>query len=54
MYGGFSNYTPIEELRERFRADPPDELVYHRHNAVPDQKMIVILMDDPHKMHFYT
>lgn len=53
MCGRFSNFTPIEALRERFQADPPDEPVYPRYNAAPGQRLIVIPMDDPHKMHFY-
>ena len=53
MCGRFSNFTPIEVLRVRFRDDPPDEPVYPRYNAAPGQKLIVIPMDDPHKMHFY-
>jgi putative SOS response-associated peptidase YedK len=53
MCGRFSNFTPIEELRRRFRAEIPDEPVYPRYNAAPGQKLIVIPMDDPHKMHFY-
>jgi putative SOS response-associated peptidase YedK len=53
MCGRFSNFTPIEALRERFQADPPDEPVYPRYNAAPGQKLIVIPMDDPHKMHLY-
>jgi len=52
MCGRFSNFSPIEILRERFRADPPDEPVYPRYNAAPGQKLIVIPMGDPHKMHF--
>jgi putative SOS response-associated peptidase YedK len=53
MCGRFSNFTPIEALRERFRADPPDEPVYPRYNAAPGQRLIVIPMSDPHKMHLY-
>jgi putative SOS response-associated peptidase YedK len=53
MCGRFSNFSPIEVLRERFRADPPDEPVYPRYNAAPGQRLIVIPVDDPHKMHFY-
>lgn len=51
MCGRFSNYTPLEILRERFKADPPDEPVYPRYNAAPGQRLLVIPMDDPHKMH---
>ena len=53
MCGRFSNFTPIEELRERFQADPPDEPVYPRYNAAPGQRLIVIPINDPHTMHFY-
>jgi putative SOS response-associated peptidase YedK len=52
MCGRFSNFTPLEALRERFQADPPDEPVYPRYNAAPGQRMIVIPLDDPRKMHF--
>ena len=52
MCGRFSCFTPLEALRERFDAEAPDEPVYPRYNAAPGQKMIVIPMDDPHKMHF--
>ena len=53
MCGRFSNFSPLEALRERFRADPPDEPVYPRYNAAPGQRLIVIPMDDPKKMHLY-
>jgi len=53
MCGRFSNFTPIEALRERFRADPPGEPVYPRYNAAPGQRLIVIPINDPHTMHFY-
>jgi len=53
MCGRFSNFSPLEVLRERFRADPPDEPVYPRYNAAPGQRLIVIPMSDPHKMHLY-
>jgi len=53
MCGRFSNFSPLDVLRNRFRVDPPDEPVYPRYNAAPGQKLIVIPMDDPHKMHFY-
>jgi len=52
MCGRFSCFTPLEALRERFQADPPDEPVYPRYNAAPGQRMIVIPLDDPRKMHF--
>ena len=52
MCGRFSCFTPLEALRERFDAEAPDEPVYPRYNAAPGQKMIVISLDDPHKMHF--
>ncbi len=52
MCGRFSNFTPIEALQKRFQADPPDEPVYPRYNAAPGQKMIIIPLDDPQKMHF--
>ena len=53
MCGRFSNFSPLEVLREIFRADPPDEPVYPRYNAAPGQRLIVIPMDDPQKMHLY-
>lgn len=53
MCGRFSIFSPLEVLRERFRADPPGEPVYPRYNAAPGQRLIVIPMDDPHKMHLY-
>ena len=53
MCGRFSIFTQIQELKQRFDADLPDEPVFPRYNAAPGQKMIVIPMDDPHKMHFY-
>jgi hypothetical protein len=53
MCGRFSIFTPIRELRQRFNADPPDESVTPRYNAAPGQNLIVIPMDDPHKMHLY-
>lgn len=53
MCGRFYNFSPLEVLRERFRADPPDEPVYPRYNAAPGQRLIVIPMDDSKKMHFY-
>lgn len=52
MCGRFSNFTPLDALRERFDAEAPDALVYPRYNAAPGQKMIVIPLDDPRKMHF--
>jgi putative SOS response-associated peptidase YedK len=52
MCGRFSCFTPLDALRERFDAEAPDEQVYPRYNAAPGQKMIVIPLDDPHKMHF--
>jgi len=53
MCGRFSNFSPLEVLREIFRADPPDEPVYPRYNAAPGQRLIIIPMDDPQKMHLY-
>jgi putative SOS response-associated peptidase YedK len=53
MCGRFSCFTPLEALRERFQADPPDEQVYPRYNAAPGQRLIVIPMGDPNKMHLY-
>jgi putative SOS response-associated peptidase YedK len=53
MCGRFSIFTPIEELRQRFNADPPDEAVVPRYNAAPGQSLIVIPMADPKKMHLY-
>ena len=53
MCGRFSIFTPIQELQQRFNADPPDEAVIPRYNAAPGQIMIVIPMDDPHKMHLF-
>jgi putative SOS response-associated peptidase YedK len=46
-------FTPIQELKQRFNADGPDEPYVPRYNAAPGQKMVVIPMDDPGKMHFY-
>jgi putative SOS response-associated peptidase YedK len=51
MCGRFSIFTPIQELKQRFNADPPDEAVMPRYNAAPGQNMIVIPMSDPNKMH---
>jgi putative SOS response-associated peptidase YedK len=53
MCGRFSIFTPIQELKQRFDADPPDEPVFPRYNAAPGQKMIVIPMGNPKKMHFF-
>lgn len=53
MCGRFSIFTPIQELKQRFDADYPDEPVFPRYNAAPGQNMIVIPMDDPHKMHLF-
>jgi putative SOS response-associated peptidase YedK len=53
MCGRFSIFTPIQELKQRFDADIPDEPVFARYNAAPGQNMIVIPMDDPHKMHLF-
>jgi len=53
MCGRFSIFTPIQELKQRFDADFPDEPVFPRYNAAPGQNLIVIPMDDPHKMHFF-
>jgi putative SOS response-associated peptidase YedK len=53
MCGRFSIFTPIQELKQRFNADYPDEPVFPRYNAAPGQNMIVIPMDDPHKMHLF-
>jgi putative SOS response-associated peptidase YedK len=54
MCGRFSIFTPIQELKQRFDAESPDEPVVPRYNAAPGQKLIVIPMDDPHKMRFFT
>lgn len=51
MCGRFSNFSPLDVLRKRFGADPPDEPVHPRYNAAPGQKLIVIPMDAPHTMH---
>lgn len=53
MCGRFSNFSPLDVLRKRFGADPPDERVYPRYNAAPGQRLLVIPMDDPRKMHLY-
>jgi putative SOS response-associated peptidase YedK len=53
MCGRFSIFTPIQELKHRFEVDPPDEPYIPRYNAAPGQKLIVIPMEDPKKMHLY-
>ncbi len=53
MCGRFSIFTPVQELKHRFDADSPDEDVSPRYNAAPGQKLVVIPMNDPHKMHLY-
>lgn len=53
MCGRFSIFTPVQELKQRFNADVPDEPVIPRYNTAPGQKMIVIPMDDAGKMHLY-
>lgn len=53
MCGRFSIFTPLQELRQRFNADPPDEPVAPSYNAAPGQRLIVVPMDNPAKMHLY-
>jgi putative SOS response-associated peptidase YedK len=53
MCGRFSLFTPIQELKQRFDAEGTDEPVFPRYNAAPGQRMIVIPMDDPNKMHLF-
>jgi putative SOS response-associated peptidase YedK len=53
MCGRFSLFTPFQDLKQRFDAEPPDEPVVPRYNAAPGQRMIVIPMEDPHKMHLF-
>src|SRR4030042_3983427 len=53
MCGRFSIATPIEELRERFKAEPPKTEVKPRYNAAPGQNMLVITSETPKQMSFF-
>lgn len=50
MCGRFSITTPIEELRDRFKAEAPKEAFSPRYNAAPSQNMLVIPEETPHQM----
>jgi putative SOS response-associated peptidase YedK len=50
MCGRFSIATPIEELKDRFRAEPPKIEVKPRYNAAPGQDMLVIPESMPRQM----
>lgn len=53
MCGRFSIATPIEELRERFEAEPPKAEVKPRYNAAPGQDMLVITSETPKQMSLF-
>jgi putative SOS response-associated peptidase YedK len=50
MCGRFSIATPIEELRDRFGAEPPKDDFLPRYNAAPGQNMLVIPEETPYQM----
>lgn len=49
MCGRFSITTPIEELRQRFKAEIEEGLYKPRFNAAPSQDMLVIPEESPHQ-----
>lgn len=53
MCGRFSIATPIEQLRERFDAEPPKEPVKPRYNAAPGQELLVITEEEPKQMSLF-
>ena len=53
MCGRFSLITPIEELKRRFRAEPPAGVIRPRYNTAPGNDLLVIPGESPHQMQWY-
>lgn len=53
MCGRFSIVTPLEELAERFNAEPPKIDFEPRYNGAPSQDMLVITSETPKQMSLF-